>query len=496
MAMKIILVSKLKLSRSAIIIPLTDGKQQTWQQSWSWFTSAQRKLLRQFVSSQCTGAEGEIQSMTLPYKTGLLTVIFIGLGKLQSYSLRKLRLRIRQLVQQANGLRLEKIVLSLKDIQVKDQNLELQVQQLAEAALMSEYRFSKFKSGPSDKKLKTLELVVNHTSISTLHHALKIGQLIGTQVNEVRELSNTPGGDMTPKVLATRAKQMAKESGAQFEVFGEAKMKRLGMWGILGVSRGSGEEAQFITVKHLGGPKKQPPIVLVGKGITFDSGGLNLKTGNHMDGMHLDMSGAASVIGAVSAAARLKLPVNVIALAPAAENMPSGQGYRPGDVLKTMGGKTIEVKNTDAEGRIVLADALCYAKQFKPKLVIDVATLTGVAWVALGYRASAYLTTEDGVAHALEHAAEDSGDYIWRFPLWEEYAAEVKGTFGDLQNTSRYPVGGVITAAHFLKAFTDGYPWVHIDIAPTMEAIDDMFLSKGSTGAATRLLIHLLRASA
>lgn len=494
--MQIQLSLKPNLSQCDVIFPLTEGQSQTWQTSWSWFSPAQKKTLTTFIQQHCTGVEGEIQSMTLPYRSGMARIIFLGLGKVDTYSLRKLRLRVRQLIQQATTLSLDKVVLSFEDIRLVGVSHELQIQQLVEAALMAEYKFSRFKTGTPAKPLKSLQLVVKQSELVSLRKAVNVGQLIGEQVNAVRELSNTPGGDMTPKTLAQQAKRMAIDSGATCEVFGETKMKKLGMGGILGVSRGSGTEAQFITIKHLGGPAKQAPIVLVGKGITFDSGGLNLKTGNHMDGMHLDMSGAAAVIGAVCAAARLKLPVNVIGLAPAAENMPGGSGYRPGDVLKTLSGKTIEVKNTDAEGRIILADALCYAKRFNPKLVIDVATLTGVAWVALGYRASAYLTQDDAVAHALEHAAEESGDYLWRFPLWEEYAAEVKGTFGDVQNTGRYPVGGVITAAHFLKVFAEGYPWVHIDIAPTMEPSDDMFLAKGSTGAATRLLIHLLRTSA
>lgn len=494
--MNIRIETKENLSTSSILIPMFEKTQVDLLATWVWFTPSQKKFIRQFLDKSEPLSVGEFRWMTVPHGNGITQVLFLGFGKKSEYTLRVFRLRMRQMIRQATAVGVHDLTLALADVVVEGVQIELLSQQLVEQLYMAEYTFARFKSKSKKQRENRIHIICSTQVLKAVRQGVKVGEVIGVEVNRVRDLCNTPGGEMTPKGLAKRAKIMAQESTAQFEVFGEKRMKQLGMGGILGVSRGSAEEAQFITVKHLGGPSGQAPIVLVGKGITFDTGGLNLKPDKAMDGMHLDMSGAAAVIGAVCVVAKLKLRLNVMAIAPAAENMPSGSGYRPGDVLSSMSGKTIEVRNTDAEGRIILADALTYVKRLHPKLVVDVATLTGAAWVALGYRASALFTTEDSLAHAFEHLADESGDYIWRMPLWEEYASEVKGTFGDLQNTGKYPVGGCITAAHFLKNFAQGYPWVHIDMASTMETIDDMFLAHGASGATVRLLVHLLRTSA
>jgi leucyl aminopeptidase len=271
-------------------------------------------------------------------------------------------------------------------------------------------------------------------------------------------------------------------------------MGKLKMGGILGVGKGSDAKPHFIILEYWGAAdKKEKPIGLVGKGVTFDTGGLNLKPSDSILGMNMDMSGGAAVIHTLAAAARLKMKKNVIALIPAVENMPSGSSYRPGDVLRSMSGKTIEVQNTDAEGRIILADALHYAKRYKPTLVVDVATLTGAAMVALGERATALFTEDEKLELAIRHLGEESGDYVWPLPLWEEYESENKGTFGDIANISKTRWGGAITAAVFLKQFVDkAYPWVHLDIASRMTTLPDEFLAKGSAGAPVRLLVKLL----
>ncbi len=232
--------------------------------------------------------------------------------------------------------------------------------------------------------------------------------------------------------------------------------------------------------------------MLVGKGVTFDTGGINLKPSDAILGMNMDMSGGAAVIHTISLAARLKLKRNIVVLVPAVENMPSGSSYRPGDVLRSMSGKTIEVLNTDAEGRIILADALTYAKRYRPKLVVDVATLTGAAVVALGERASALFTRDVDLEQKFRGWGEVSGDYVWPLPLWEEYENEIKGTFGDWANVGNTRWGGAITAAIFLAQFAEEYPWVHLDIAPRMTAVSDEHLAKGAAGAPIRLLIKML----
>jgi leucyl aminopeptidase len=244
----------------------------------------------------------------------------------------------------------------------------------------------------------------------------------------------------------------------------------------------------------MGGFKKEKPIVLIGKGVTFDAGGINLKSSSSLLGMNMDMSGGAAVIHTIALIARMKLKKNVIGLIPAVENMTSGKSYRPGDVIRSMSGKTIEVLNTDAEGRVILADALTYAQKYNPKVVIDVATLTGAAMVALGERASAVFTDDDKLARRLEEAGEKTGDYVWRLPMWEEYENEIKGSLGDWTNVhnkdSRY--GGAIYGAIFLYQFIKGYKWAHIDIAPRMVAMTGENLAPGALGAPVRLLYKFI----
>lgn len=275
------------------------------------------------------------------------------------------------------------------------------------------------------------------------------------------------------------------------ESAGKKDMERLKMGGILGVGKGSDVPPKYIIMEYRGGVKNEAPVVFVGKGVTFDTGGINLKPSDAILGMNMDMSGGAAVIHALSLSARLGVKKNIIALVPAVENMPSGASYRPGDVLRSMSGKTIEVLNTDAEGRIILADALHYAKRYKPSLVIDVATLTGAALVALGERASAIFTRDQELETKLREWGDVSGDYVWPLPLWEEYDEEIKGTFGDVANLGRTKWGGAITAAAFLAQFATGYRWAHIDMAPRMVAVEGEFLEKGAAGAPVRLLLKI-----
>jgi leucyl aminopeptidase len=297
---------------------------------------------------------------------------------------------------------------------------------------------------------------------------------------------------MTPRLLATEAKKAAAGLPIKVTILEKKEIKTLKMGGILGVSQGSVEEPRFIVMEYFGAAKTKSPIVLVGKGITFDTGGINLKPSDYISDMHMDMSGGAAVIHTLVLAAKLKIKKNLIGLIPAAENMPSGSSYRPGDILISMSGKTIEIGNTDAEGRVVLADALTYAERYKPELVIDVATLTGAAVVALGQRASAIFSREEKHLRALQTAGEAVGDYVWPLPLWEEFEEDIKGTFGDWSNTGKTRWGGAITAAAFLSQFAKNYSWLHIDIAPRMTTIDGEYLAKGAAGAPIQLLIKFL----
>jgi leucyl aminopeptidase len=298
---------------------------------------------------------------------------------------------------------------------------------------------------------------------------------------------------MTPKVLAKAAKDAVKGLPVSVKVLGKKEITKEGMGAVLGVAKGSSEDPAFIIMEYKG--SKSAPIVLVGKGVTFDSGGLNIKPETGMYEMHMDMAGGASVIHAIALAARLRIKKHIIALVPAVENMPGNNAYRPGDILKSLSGKTIEVLNTDAEGRLILADAITYSKRFKPSVVVDVATLTGAAMSALGLHANALLTRDDALSETLLTLSENTGDYLWRLPLWDEYEENIKSTFADVANLAssgggpaRY--GGAQNGGMFLWQFAKELdcPWAHLDIAPRMTTIPNEELAKGASGTPVRLL--------
>jgi leucyl aminopeptidase len=269
-------------------------------------------------------------------------------------------------------------------------------------------------------------------------------------------------------------------------------MKEIGMNALLGVASGSNEEAKFIILEYSGGKKKEAPVVLVGKGLTFDSGGISIKPAEKMDEMKTDMSGGAAVMGAIMAAADLELPLNIIALIPATENMPGGKAYKPGDILKSYSGKTIEVLNTDAEGRLILADALAYASKYKPAAIVDVATLTGACIIALGDDVIGMLGTDDKLKKEINKAAQVTGELVWELPLWENYHEQIKSDIADYKNTGGR-AAGTITAAAFLSKFVGNYPWVHLDIAgPAWTVKDKPYIPKGASGITVRLLVEFL----
>ncbi len=418
-------------------------------------------------------------------------VMIVGLGERKKYRERKVFLAMRKIVSIARHEKLNAIQLRTEDFAhgrlAKASDL---IETFTVQATIADFAFTKYKT---DTERSSGELKVSlYGTGASLKKAIDRGVIIGKEINDARELANTPGGDMTPEHLAKVAVALGKQAGFKVAILGEKEMGKLGMGGILGVSRGSDAPPRFIVLEYLKGPKKEAPIVLVGKGITFDSGGLNLKPTSGIYEMHMDMSGAAAVLHVVGALAKLKVKKNIVAVIPAAENMVSGSSYRPGDILKTMSGKTIEVLNTDAEGRVVLADGLEYAKKYNPRLVIDVATLTGAAMVALGQRASALFATDGKLERLFREAGERTGDYVWPLPLWEEFEGDIKGTFADVANSTKTSYGGAITGAVFLWQFIKGFNWVHLDIAPRMTPVEGEHLAKGAAGATINLLVHLL----
>ncbi len=427
---------------------------------------------------------------------GKQQALSLVIGKRQQMTRRKLFLLVRRVVRESLAKRYDTLVIDFQQFHFPQ--LQMTADELAELLavnfLMATFHFRDYLTRPKEGFPEIKMLVLVGAADKLVATGMKQGAIIGEEVNRSRHIATMPGGEMTPEILAAHAKQTVKGLPVKVKVLGVAEMKRLKMGGILGVGMGSEARPRFIILEYFGGNQKDRPVVLVGKGVTLDTGGINLKPSDSILGMNMDMSGGAAVIHTLAAAARLKLKKNIIALVPAVENMASGSSYRPGDILRSMSGKTIEVLNTDAEGRIILADALHYAKRYHPALVVDVATLTGAAMGALGERATALFTEDERLELRLRHLGEKSGDYVWPLPLWDEYDEEVKGTFGDVANLGRTRYGGAITAAVFLKQFVDkAYPWVHLDIAPRMTTLPDEFLSKGSAGAPVRLLIRFLQ---
>ncbi len=348
------------------------------------------------------------------------------------------------------------------------------------------YYFDDFKSEKAKLALEKVTLISSQKLDPTISAAIAIAEGLFL----VRDLANNPSNVATPTYLGKTAKSFEKlNKNVTVEVLGEKEIRELGMNTFLAVAKGSKEEPKFIKLEYKGGKKSAKPIVLVGKGITFDSGGISIKPGANMDEMKYDMCGAATVLGVFASIAKLGLPVHLIVLVPSCENMPSGTAQKPGDIVTTMAGKTVEILNTDAEGRLILCDALHYAKQFEPEFVIDVATLTGACIIALGGVASGLYVNDEGLYSDILEASESASDKVWRMPLFEEYHELIQGNHADLLNIGGWGgKGGSVTAACFLQAFTD-YKWAHFDIAGTSTSPE----VKGATGRPFKLLVELVR---
>ena len=353
------------------------------------------------------------------------------------------------------------------------------------------YRHTK-PSAPADAALAKLTLLCAKADARAVQQGIARGQAIASGVTLARECANRPGNHCTPSHLANQAKKLAKEFKLKVEVLDRKAVEKLGMGSFLAVAQGSAEPLRFIVARYEGAPKNRAPVVLVGKGITFDTGGISIKPAAEMDEMKFDMGGAASVLGTLRAVAQLKPALNLVCIIPSCENMPSGTAIKPGDVVTSMSGQTIEILNTDAEGRLILCDALTYAERFKPAVVVDVATLTGACVVALGHHHSGLFTADDKVAEQMLGASRAALDPCWRMPLDEEYDEALKSNFADMGNVGGR-AGGAITAAMFLKRFTGKYPWAHLDIAGTAWKSG---ANKGSTGRPVPLLTHFVLAHA
>ncbi|MGX1018072.1 leucyl aminopeptidase [Pseudomonas sp. Y3 TE3536] len=419
-------------------------------------------------------------------------VLLVGSGKDEALGDRAWRKLVASVAGVLKGLNGGDAVLALDDIAVSNRDAHYgKYRLLAETLQDGEYVFDRFKSQKAEPRaLKKVTLLADKAGLAEVERAVKHATAIATGMAFTRDLGNLPPNLCHPSFLAEQAKELGKaHKGLKVEVLDEKKIKDLGMGAFYAVGQGSDQPPRLIVLNYQGGKKADKPFVLVGKGITFDTGGISLKPGAGMDEMKYDMCGAASVFGTLRAVLELQLPINLVCLLACAENMPSGGATRPGDIVTTMSGQTVEILNTDAEGRLVLCDALTYAERFKPQAVIDIATLTGACIVALGSHTSGLMGNNDDLVGQLLDAGKRADDRAWQLPLFDEYQEQLDSPFADMGNIGG-PKAGTITAGCFLSRFAKAYNWAHMDIAGTAWISGGK--DKGATGRPVPLLTQYL----
>lgn len=442
-------------------------------------------------AGEFSGKEGE--TLLLHCKGKAKRLLLLGLGKREEFTAQKLRSASGKATAQAKKLKQRELALSL------DVHLPISVYDASQAAIegafLATYSFDKYKTekkeGESEKiEVGELTLLATSSDARAVENGAGIGTITGECQNLARAMCNEPPNNATPSSISKNAEQLAKQYGLKAKIFSASDLKKMNMNALLAVASGSVQEPKMVVLEYFGGKDK---ICLVGKGITFDSGGISLKPGKDMEKMKFDKSGAIDVIAAAVAAARLKLPLHIIAIAPLTENVPSGSAYKPADIITTSTGKTIEIQNTDAEGRVILADALAYASSLKPNAIIDLATLTGACVVALGSVAAGIMGNDEKLIEKIKKAGSESGEKVWQFPMWKEYDELVKSDVADVKNVGTPGQAGTIAGAKLLEKFVSS-PWVHIDIAGVSDSDREKpEFSKGATGYGVRLLTRLLQ---
>ena len=442
--------------------------------------------------------EGKIGETLLVHSQGKIPskrLLLVGLGKKKDFQLDSLRQAFGHAVRRVRHAKAGAFAAALPPLLPRGGTAIDAAQAMTEGAILGSYQFTEYRSENNGAPKEVTHFVVVTSDKGKLKQIVE-GVRRGTATAEAavltRDLCNHPSNVMTPTRIAEEAKTIAKEQGVTLKILEKDEMEELGMGALLGVARGSHEPPKFIILEYKGPKttKESRPIVLVGKTITFDTGGISLKPADNMEQMKADMTGGAEVLATLRAVARLRLSTHVIGLLPVAENMPGGRAMKPGDIVKTLSGKTVEVQNTDAEGRLILADALAYAARYKPAAVIDIATLTGACVVALGQFAIGMFGTNETLKRRVQAAGQKSGERVWEMPLWDEYFEQLKSDVADMRNIGGRG-GGMITAALFLSKFAAEYPWVHLDIASTdWSERERAYLPKGPTGIGTRLLLQ------
>jgi leucyl aminopeptidase len=451
-------------------------------------------IARVIADGDCRGKDNELTLLHTLGKVPAPRVLVAGLGKQEAFSLDKVRSVAAGAARHLRRARCGRAATITHGAGIAGLDPEACAQAVAEGTLLGLYRFRRHKK-PNDDETELEELViVEHDAarVDALRRGVERGTVLAEAANAARDLANEPSNVLTPTELAARAQALAAEAGLECEVFDRAWAEERGMGAFLGVAQGSEQPPRFIVLRYRGGGPTH--LALVGKGITFDTGGISIKPAQGMEEMKGDMSGGAAVIAAACAIARLKPAIDVTAVVPATENMPSGSATKPGDVLRAMSGTTIEVINTDAEGRLVLADALAYVLQqdgARPDAVVDVATLTGAISIALGNVAMGAMTNNDALYRRVERAAGEAGEKVWQLPMFDEYKEQIKSDVADIKNTGGRGAGS-ITAAFFLKEFVGDTPWVHLDMAGVDNYDKEKgVIVKGASGIPVRTLVHL-----
>jgi len=417
-------------------------------------------------------------------------VLLVGLGREAEFRDKQYRDAVAAAIRALNATGAEEASLHLTELVVGKRDVAWKVAHAVTVARESAYRFTRMKSKSEDNgtALRRMALSVDRAAQKHAAAGLERGLAVAHGMNLAKDLGNLPPNVCTPAYLAAQARELAQHYRMKITVLERADMQRLGMHTLLSVAQGSAQPPKFIVLEHRGGPKTMKPVVLVGKGITFDTGGISIKPAAEMDEMKFDMCGAASVLGTLKAVGEMKLPINVVGVVPTTENMPGGRATRPGDIVKSLSGQTVEILNTDAEGRLILCDALTYVERFEPAAVIDIATLTGACVIALGHVASGLFANDDALAREVASAGEVSYDRVWQMPLWADYQEQLKSNFADFANIGGRPAGAV-TAACFLARFAGKFKWAHLDIAGTAWKSGK---EKGATGRPVPLLTEFL----
>ena len=460
-------------------------------------------ITRLIALGDIRGRSGEVTTIHTDGKIPAPRVIVAGLGKSEAFDVDAVRNLSANLARSLRKPAIKDVATIVHGAGIGALDLAACAQAIAEGTLLGAYRFQRHKAltlRDDDKhELVSLTLVEHDaTRVPAVEAGVARGRIMAEATNTARDLANEPSNHLTPAMLAERAHGIATAAGLEIEVLEREDMERKGMGSLLSVAKGSAQPPKLIRVSYKGRGGEGYDLALVGKGITFDTGGISIKPAANMEAMKADMTGAASVIAAIGAIAALGPKANIVAIAPCTENMPGGNATKPGDVVTAMNGRTIEILNTDAEGRLVLADAICYAKELGATNIVDVATLTGAVTHALGDVAYAVMTNNDALATRLEAAATAAGEKTWRLPMFKDYDDFVKSDVADQKNTGTGGRGaGTIVGAKFLEPFAGDTPWVHLDIAGVdMASADKGWVSKGATGYCVRALINLAEAIA